>query len=71
MGVVESGGGSHQPLQDAHPLLPFSSTVLSLWPCWLVLDILPPHPHPQDSQYPWSQRVSFAKDIASGMVSRL
>lgn len=24
---------------------------------------------PQDSQYPWSQRVSFAKDIASGMVS--
>lgn len=26
---------------------------------------------PQESQYPWSQRVSFAKDIASGMVSRL
>lgn len=29
-----------------------------------------PCPRPQDSQYPWSQRVSFAKDIASGMVSR-
>lgn len=23
----------------------------------------------QDSHYPWSQRVSFAKDIAAGMVS--
>lgn len=23
----------------------------------------------QDSNYPWNQRVSFAKDIAAGMVS--
>lgn len=27
-----------------------------------------PPPAPQDSHYPWSQRVSFAKDIAAGMV---
>lgn len=25
----------------------------------------------QDSNYPWKQRVSFAKDIASGMVSEM
>lgn len=24
---------------------------------------------PQDSNYPWNQRVSFASDIAAGMVS--
>lgn len=27
-----------------------------------------PPPALQDSHYPWSQRVSFAKDIAAGMV---
>lgn len=25
----------------------------------------------QDSNYPWNQRVSFAKDIAAGMVSSM
>lgn len=30
---------------------------------------LPVSLFPQDSHYPWSQRVSFAKDIAAGMVS--
>ena len=24
---------------------------------------------PQDSTFPWNKRVSFAKDIAAGMVS--
>lgn len=68
--VQKKVGGSLDSPRHLLPWLPSHPTVLPLWPRWSTLALLSPRP-PQDSQYPWSQRVSFAKDIASGMVSRL
>ena len=68
MGVEESWGCVTGPYRTLAP------SCLSLTQCPATVAPLaqPGHsPHLQDSQYPWSQRVSFAKDIASGMVSRL
>lgn len=66
--VWVQGRGGHWTLWDTCSL-GFSLTQPGdrgpVGPSW------PFSPPPQDSQYPWSQRVSFAKDIASGMVSSL
>ena len=37
--------------------------------CWYIDINISDLLCPQDSNFPWNQRVSFAKDIAAGMVS--
>jgi len=57
--MVSTGGASCPPPPGGGAVGPLSS---------LFFSGKSPPSCPQDSQYPWSQRVSFAKDIAAGMV---